>query len=62
MIGCMVNDTLGSMRTSVLVFGMTKIPRFVGIPLNVTCYHSEVSGSLHCENRPATRSSVGTDK
>ena len=53
---------LGSMRTSVLVFGMTKILRFVDIPFNVTCYHSEVSGSLHCENRPATRSGVGTDK
>ena len=54
--------TLGLGHTSVLVFGMTKIPQFVGIPLNVTCDHSEVSGSLHCENRPATRSSVGTDK
>ena len=27
-----------------------------------TCYHSEVSGSLHCENWLATRSSVATDK
>ena len=62
MIGCMVNDTVGQYENFSSGIQYDKIPRFVGIPLNVTCYHSEVSGSLHCENRPATRSSVGTDK
>ena len=62
MIGCMVNDTVGQYENFSSGIRYDKIPRFVGIPLNVTCDHSEVSGSLHCENRPATRSSVGTDK